>query len=69
MNKSEIRKELLERYNTTGRIGLSKPKNYDEAISIIETLVNIHDDTEQQEEVVINLSDMTKRLKEFFNNF
>lgn len=69
MNKSEIRKELLERYNTTGRIGLSKPKNYDEAISIIETLVNIHDDTEQQEEVVINLSDMTERLREFFNNF
>ena len=69
MNKSEIRKELLERYNTTGRIGLSKPKNYDEAISIIETLVNIHDDTEQQEEVVINLSDMTEKLREFFNNF
>lgn len=69
MNKSEIRKELLERYNTTGRIGLAKPKNYDEAVSIIETLVNIHDDTEQQEEVVINLSDMTEKLREFFNNF
>ena len=69
MNKSEIRKELIERYNATGRIGFTKPKNVDEAMSIIETLVNVHEEEQPKEELVVNLSDMTKKLKEFFDNF
>ena len=69
MNQSEIRKELIERYNATGKIGFTKPKNFEEAMSIIETLTNIHEEDSQQEEIIVNLSDMTKKLKEFFDNF
>lgn len=66
----KIKKELIERYEETGKIGFTKPATKEEAYQIIETLAQVFkEDDEPQEEIVINLSDVTERLRNFFNNF
>ena len=44
MSKEQVRRDLLERYLSTGMIGLTKPKDDDEAIDLIEAVVNLYDD-------------------------
>lgn len=66
----KVRQELKERYESTGRIGFFKPKDINEAYSIIETLSEVYrQQKEEPEEVVLNLSDLTERLRNFFKNF
>lgn len=62
-----VREELLERYQQTGKIGFIKPKNLDEAISIIDSLTCAYE--EEPEEVVITLPEITERMKNFFEKF
>ena len=43
--KEKVRRNLLERYLSTGKIGLIRPANTDEAIDLIETVVDMYVDT------------------------
>ena len=42
--KEKVRRNLLERYLSTGKVGLIKPKSTDEAIDLIETVVDMYVD-------------------------
>lgn len=67
---NKVKQELIERYNETGKIGFTKPATREEAYQIIETLSQFYqEETEPEEEIVINLSDITEKLRNFFNNF
>lgn len=63
MSKELMRRQLLERYLSTGRVGLTKPKNCDEAIDLIETVVEVYED----KPVTMSLSEMTNKLKNILN--
>ena len=60
-----LREELLEKYNVTGRIGFTRPKDYNDAIAIINTICEVYEE-EPTEPIVYNLSDITNKLKSFF---
>lgn len=72
---TKVRDELIERYKQTGKIGFTKPNTEEEAYQIIETLAQVFEKDEEKianevvEETVINLSDITERLRNFFKNF
>ena len=59
MSKEELRQDLLERYLSTGKVGLTKPKNDSDAIDLIETVVELYDDTP----VSMTLSEISDKLK------
>lgn len=58
-DKEKIRKDLLERYISTGKVGLIKPKDDSEAIDLIETVVEMYSD----EPVKVSLADMSNQFK------
>lgn len=67
---NKIKSELTERYFQTGKIGFTKPESEIEAFQIIETLAQLfEEEPTEQEETVINLSDITERLRNFFKEF
>ena len=68
MTKQLIRDELIERYNETGRVGLSKPKSISEAFKMIDTIVDLYEE-EEKEEYNFTLKDITNRLRTYLNNF
>jgi hypothetical protein len=58
-----LEKRLIERYYKTGKIGFITPRSLDEAMEIVNVLVQ----TEQSfEEPVYSVSEVAERLKEFF---
>ena len=59
MSKEKMRKDLLERYLSTGRVGLTKPKNDDEAIDLRETVVELYD----EKPTTMSLSEVSSKLK------
>lgn len=63
MSKEELRRSLLERYLSTGKVGLTKPKDIDEAIDLIETVVEIYKETP----VTMSLSEMSNKFKDLLN--
>ena len=63
LSKEQMRRELLERYLSTGRVGLTKPKNDDEAIDLIETVVELYED----QPVTMSLSEMSNKFKDLLN--
>ena len=63
MLRELLRRELLERYLSTGRIGLTKPKNDAEAIDLIETVVQLYDDSP----VKMSLAEVSNKLKNLLN--
>lgn len=67
MTKELIRNELIERYESTGRVGLTKPRNHTEAMQLIETVVDLYE--EEPEEYNFTLKDITNKLKEFLDSF
>ena len=58
-----MRKDLLERYLSTGRVGLTKPKNDEEAIDLIETVVELYD----EKPTTMSLSEVSNKLKDLLN--
>ena len=60
-----MRKDLLERYLSTGRVGLTKPKNDNEAVDLIETIVELYD--EKQEPITMSLTEVSSKLKDLLN--
>lgn len=63
MSRESLRRELLERYLSTGRVGLTKPKNDAEAIDLIETVVQLYDDSP----VKMSLAEVSNKLKNLLN--
>lgn len=58
-----LEKRLIERFYKTGKIGFIKPRSLNEALEIVNLLVQ----TEQElEKPVYSLSDLTEKLKDFF---
>lgn len=68
---TKVKNELIERYKETGKIGFTKPADDKEAYQIIETLAQVFskDEEPEEQETIINLSDITERLRNFFKNF
>lgn len=58
--KEQIRRDLLERYISTGRVGMTKPQTDAEAIDLIETVVELYEPTPTH----LTMSDMTSMFKE-----
>lgn len=63
LSRELLRRELLERYLSTGRVGLTKPKNDAEAIDLIETVVQLYDDSP----VKMSLAEVSNKLKNLLN--
>ena len=63
MSRELLRRELLERYLSTGRVGLTKPKNDAEAIDLIETVVQLYDDSP----VKMSSAEVSNKLKNLLN--
>ena len=63
MSKEVIRRDLLERYLSTGKVGLTKPKDDNEAIDMIETVVALYDD----EPVCMSLGEISNKLKDILD--
>lgn len=63
MDKEKIRRDLLERYISTGKVGLIKPASDEEAVDLIETVVGLYGEEEEKEPEVITLADMSARFK------
>ena len=63
MDKEKIRQELLERYICTGLVGLTKPKDDNEAIDLIETVVELYEDTP----VTMSLSQISNKVKDLLD--
>lgn len=63
MSKEQVRIDLLERYIATGMVGLLKPATDDEAIELIETVVDLYDD----EPVCMTLSEMADKFRQILN--
>lgn len=61
-SKEKIRRELLERYISTGKVGLIKPTSDDEAIDLIETVIELYD-----EPVKITVADLSEQFKGLLN--
>jgi hypothetical protein len=63
LSKEQMRRELLERYLSTGRVGLTKPKSDSEAIDLIETVVELYED----KPVTMSLSEMSNKFRDLLN--
>lgn len=63
MSRELLRRELLERYLSTGRVGLTKPKDDAEAIDLIETVGQLYDDSP----VKMSLAEVSNKLKNLLN--
>ncbi len=58
-SKDKLRRSLLERYISTGKVGLIKPATDEEAIDLIETVVDLYD----VQPTSMSLSEMSDKLK------
>jgi len=62
-DKEKIRRELLERYLSTGKVGLVKPTDDAEAVDMIETIVEFY----KPEPVKMNLTEMSAKFKDMLD--
>lgn len=67
--QEQVRRELIERYEETGRVGFNKPKSLDEALELINTISRLYENDKEVENVVISLSDITEKLRTFFDKY
>jgi hypothetical protein len=58
-----LERRLIERFYKTGKIGFIVPRSLNEALEIVNVLVQAEQDMEQP---VYTLSELTVKLKEFF---
>lgn len=61
-----LREELYSRYKKTGKLGFKRPKDEEEALLIIEAIVNAHDDAPVDTEVektTLTLKQLTNELE------
>lgn len=58
-SKEQLRRELLERYISTGKVGLTKPSTQEEAIDLIETVVDLY----EAPPATMTINEVSQRLK------
>ena len=63
MTKEEFRIHLLEYYLSTGKVGLTTPESEDEAIDLVEMLVNSYND----KPINITIQELAQKYKHFFD--
>lgn len=56
---NEVKKALIEKYESTGKIGFAKPSNQEEAYA----LINLIAESFVQEEVSISIQDIINDMK------
>ena len=64
--KDQVRQELIERYEKTGKLGFTKPNSKEEAYALIDLIANYE---EPEEKVILNITDLTNKMKCFFDKF
>lgn len=62
-NREQLRKTLLQRYLSTGKIGFMKPKDDCEAIDLIETIVESYN----PKPIKMNLSNLADKMREILD--
>lgn len=62
-SKEQLRRDLLQRYLSTGKVGFQKPKTDEEAIDLIETVVNLYD----AKPTTITLTEMSNKFKDILD--
>ena len=63
-----IREELIEKYRYTGRVGFNSPQTMNEAMELIDTIVKLYNESEEVvEPEILNLCDITEKLRNYFN--
>lgn len=60
MEREHIRVELIERYLSTGKVGLTRPKDDMEALELIETVVELYKPTP----TTMSLTEISQKLKD-----
>lgn len=65
--KERVRRELLERFIATGKVGLIRPQSESEAVDLIETVVALYDEEKEEAPVTMSLSEMSAKLKEMLD--
>lgn len=60
MEKETIRQELIERYLSTGKVGLTRPKDDAEALDLIETVVELY----KPVPTTMSLTEISQKLKD-----
>ena len=60
VDKEKIRRELIERYLSTGKVGMRSPKSDEEAVDLIETVVEMY---EEEPPKTLSLSEMSAKFK------
>ena len=60
MERESIRQELIERYLSTGKVGLTRPKDDIEALDLIETVVELYKPTP----TTMSLTEISQKLKD-----
>lgn len=63
LKQEQLRQELLERYISTGMVGLTRPNNVDHAIDLIETVVSLYDDTP----IKMSLTELADKYKDLLD--
>lgn len=66
-----LRQELIQRYETTGRVGLEKPKSRAEAMKLIETVIWMYNEQTKEtinESIKINIHSLSERIKKFLDS-
>lgn len=62
-SKEKLRRELIERYLSTGKVGFQKPKSDEEAIDLIESVVELYD----VKPTTFTLTEMSNKFKELLD--
>lgn len=57
--KEKLRRELLERYISTGKVGLVKPSSDEEAVDLIETVIELYN----EQPIKLKFSDISEQFK------
>lgn len=63
LSKEKIRRELIERYLSTGKVGFQKPKSDEEAIDLIESVVELYD----TKPTTLTLTEMSNKFKDLLD--
>lgn len=65
VSKEKLRRDLLERYISTGKVGLIKPGSDADAIDLIETVVDLYNSNKPTTRTLSEMSNQMKKMLDF----
>lgn len=65
VSKEKLRRDLLERYISTGKVGLIKPASDADAIDLIETVVDLYNSNKPTTRTLSEMSNQMKKMLDF----